>query len=497
MDTNTNIISAIANETAGENLIHTENGALGYETSRDALVDFFYKVGSMRNLGADAKRKAFAKCLADNDELAMRFLFFLRDARGGLGERLTFRDIIVDLPASTIVRIIPLIPVYGRWDDLFVLLDKRDPEVDDAVFRLIRKTWDADLVALARGEHVSLLAKWMPSIRKVSPAKVRLAKRLARECIHEDERRYRKHLSALRAALRVVERDMTLDRWSKIDYSSVPSLAGLRYREAFLRHDGARRRQYLSALAEGKTKINASVLYPYDIVGKYSHGGVDVALEEAWKALPEPSGMLSKAIVVRDGSGSMCSYVGGSVSALSVATSLAILAAEKLEGVFHDKFITFSDRPKLVDLSGCKNLREKINRAYEEADIANTDIEKTFKLILNAAVNHGLKQEDIPTVIVISDMEFDAACYDTGKALFEQIADEWRQHGLELPKLVFWNVNSRSGAIPARENENGVLLVSGFSQSIFDMLSENGGMREILVKKLMNKRYDPVSAALV
>ena len=510
-----NIMDAIKKEAADTNLVETENGALGFAGHRSDIVDFFYKASSMRSWNPEQKVDAFDKAVAEDKDLAYRMLFFLRDIRGGMGERKSFRDIVNGLPAKTVVRLLPLIPTYGRWDDVLVLLDRKEPEIRDAVYTMLRIQWNFDLSHAETGEGISLLGKWLPSIRKVSEGQVKLAKRLCRECFRIDERSYRKGLSKLRAALRVVERDMTLGKWSEIHYPSVPSKAGLIYRNAFLKHDEDRRRKYLESLEKGETKINAGALFPHEIVARYGHfvnyhtPEIDRTLEEAWKALPVPAGMLRNAIVVRDGSGSMTTQVSGKTTALHVATALAILMSEHLRGPFKDRFITFGEEPKFVDLSGYDSLNRKVGRALREADCSNTDIEKTMKLILDAAVNNGLHQEDIPAVVIISDMEFDeargvgtwrwsnfASEPPPEKVLFERIREQWAEKGFKLPKMVFWNVASRTGAVPMQENENGLLLVSGFSQNILDMLQGSGTMIDAIRKKLNVERYDAVSAAI-
>jgi hypothetical protein len=501
------IMDALKNETAYANKVETENGALGFANFKSALVDFFYKVSSMRKWAKIDKINAFQHALDEDQKLAYRMLFFIRDVRGGLGERQLFRDIMLALPAETVIPLLPLIPEYGRWDDLIAMLEHPRQSVRDAVYGILRTQWNRDIENFKMDRPISLLAKWLPSIRKVNADKVKLAKKLSRECFRLKEPEYRRGLSCLREHLKVVEREMSTDNWQFIDYEKVPSKAGMIYRNAFLKHDEERRRAFLAKLEKGEAKVNAGAVYPYEIVSQYRRSLWlnDVALEAAWKALPLPKGMLENAIVVRDGSGSMMTQISGSTTALDVATSLAVLMSEHLTGPFKDRFITFSNNPKFVDLGHCRTLHEKAERAWRESEISNTDIEKTMKLVLDAAVRNNLRQEDIPTVVIISDMEFDQARrayynWDGGvqdeKTLFETIGRQWSDKGYKLPRLVFWNVASRTGAVPMQENENGLLLVSGFSQNILDMLSGNGGMLDILRKKLMVERYDAVTSAL-
>ena len=505
------IMTELKKESANTNLTMTENGALGFTNHQSDIVDFFYKVSSMRTWSKDDKRIAFQKALAEDAELTYRMLFFVRDIRGGLGERQLFRDIFSSLDESTVLALLKLVPEYGRWDDVIDLLNTNvSDKVKEEIYALIFQTLSDDLVNMDNGKSVSLLAKWMPSIRNVAKDKVKLAKSLCMKW-RWTEKEYRKTLSKLRGYIKVVEKDMTSGQWDKIDFGSVPSKAAKNYREAFKKHQEERYNTYLEGLKKGTEKVNAGAVYPYEIVTsyRYSPSEDDTLLESQWKSLPLPKkGILSQAIVVRDGSGSMEAPVSGRTTALDVATSLAILMSENLKGEFKDRFITFSENPKFVDLGGCQNLKQKIRRCCHEAECANTDIEKTMGLILRTVVNNKIPQEEIPAVVIVSDMEFDEArgavswcwsgkrSFDSQGTLFAKIAKTWNDAGYELPKIVFWNVASRTGAVPMQENKNGLLLVSGFSQNILDMLSEGGTMLDVIRKKLMTKRYDIVAEAL-
>lgn len=150
------------------------------------------------------------------------------------------------------------------------------------------------------------------------------------------ELEYRKMLSGIRAYLNVAEVQMSANRWFKIEYSRVTSRANLLYGNAFLKHDGVRRREFLSKLTRGEAKIHADVLFPGDIVAQYYRESSrymwrmnlqekNDTLEALWKALPDYVQNDENTLVVRDGSGSMMKRVGGTnVTALQVATALAI-----------------------------------------------------------------------------------------------------------------------------------------------------------------------------
>lgn len=365
---------------------------------------------------------------------------------------------------------------------------------------------------MGRKNAISLCAKWMPSANASSNETRRLAKVLINK-LGMIERQYRKMLTALRSYTNVVEVKMSNREWSGIDYSAVPSRANLIYNNAFLRNDEQRRREYLGKLEKGEAKINAGVLFPHDIVHKYKSGwslkNKDTALEEMWKALPDYVKESGNTICVADGSGSMTSVVGGTgISCLDVANALAIYFAERSSGQFKDTYITFSEHPQLVDLSSGKSLRDKIGIALNHNEVANTNIEAVFDLILTTAVKAHMKQSELPAnILILSDMEFDSCAVSSRRSgygyakpdnkLFSVIAKRYAEHGYKLPRLVFWNICSRTGTIPVKENDLGIALVSGFSPSIVKMvLSNSTDLFECLLEQLNSERYAPVEQAV-
>lgn len=500
---------------ADNNYSMTENGAMGYRTTGKELLDLNFAVASLRSASPDDIAKRFTKAFFEDKVTAMKWLFFARDIRGGLGERRLFRIILSNMAEHNPEYIIPLlnlIPEYGRYDDLWCLLDTN---LQINVLDLVSVQLTQDIQNLKKNGSISLLAKWLPSVNASSKETKRYAKLIYKH-MGVTERDYRKALSRLRTKLNVVEKKMSEKHWNEIIYETVPSRANLIYNSAFLRNDEERRRNYLSRLEKGETKINAGTLYPHDIVHKYMSnsynvkGIVDSALEAMWDSLPDTVAGCGNTIVVADGSGSMTSTVGGSsVSALSVANALAIYFAERSSGQFKNNYITFSESPKLVDLSRGKNLRDKLQIALAHNEVANTNIEAVFDLILDTAVHNNMAQEDIPqNILIISDMEFDS-CATCGRSsdrwnrnrpnarLFEIISQRYENAGYKLPRLVFWNVNSRTATIPVIENDMGVALVSGFSTNIVKLvMSGKTDPYECLLETLNTDRYAPIGEAL-
>lgn len=519
-------MNAVKNTLINEmNVSVTENGAVGYRTSGKELLDLNFAVASLRSTSESEIVKRFKKAFCEDKILAMKWLFYTRDVRQGLGERRLFRVVLADLVNTNpemVIPVINLIPEYGRYDDLWCLLD--NPDSAKAVYQIVDKQLAQDWVNMSANKSISLLAKWMPSINASSVKTKEYGKKLAK-ALGMTERAYRKALSKLRKHLDVVEVKMSDKNWSEIKYEAVPSRANLIYNSAFLRNDEERRRDYLGKLEKGETKINASTLFPHDIVNKYTNGysvrSKDATIEALWKALPNTVKGCGNTIVVADGSGSMTSRVDpkSKVTALDVANALAIYFAERSSGQFKNKYITFSERPQFVDFSKCDSLHAKLQMAEAHNEVANTNIEKVFDLILTAAVNNRMRQEELPAnILIISDMEFDS-CATSGEStrqrspwggyyysrtvnaptqrLFDVIAQRYASYGYKMPRLVFWNVNSRTGTIPVKENDLGVALVSGFSVNVAKMvMSGKTDPFECLLETLNSERYAPVEAAL-
>ena len=234
---------------------------------------------------------------------------------------------------------------------------------------------------------------------------------------------------------------------------------------------------------------------------QYADWWLNAANEGLWAALPNLVDPNTSCIVVNDGSGSMNTPIGdGKTKARTVSGALSIYFAERLSGEFKNKFITFSENPRLIDMSGAKTLYEKIAIEQGFNEIANTNIVRVFELILRTAIKNQLKQEELPAnILIISDMEFDGNNGHWGlptEKLFISIKNRYWEHGYLLPRIILWNVNSRSGAIPLKENHLGMALVSGFSVNICKMvISGKLDPYEALKEQLLSERYAVIKAA--
>lgn len=489
------------------NVSITENGAIGYRTTGSALVDINYMTSSLRKKKDNELFDMFQAAYYENPIFAWKWLFFLRDIRGGMGERDTFKRIIkymADFRPKETATLIPYIAEYGRYDDTWVLLDT---PLKDVVVKMINAQLQMDIKNYKENKPISLLAKWLPKRNAESYISRHFAKIIVAG-LKIDDKTYNKMLVKLRKKLNLVETYMCDNQWSAIDYNSVPSKANLLYRKAFLKHDSERRTQFLEDLKNGKegVKINASTNFPHDIVHGYTRGfynmsPYDETLEQLWKNQKDTVQSAENIMVIQDGSGSMYQRVSenSTILAEEVATALAIYFAERSSGQFYNKFMTFGARPRIVDISNCQNLREKIQLTLKNTDCSNTNIEAVFRLLLTTAVKNNMKQSDLPkTLLMISDMEFDYNVSGrTDKAMFDDFALEYEKYGYELPRLVFWNICSRTGTIPIKENKNGVALVSGYSVNIMNMvLSNELNPLTCLLKQLNTERYQIIEDKL-
>lgn len=499
-----NFMNALENET-NKRMTLTDNGALAYETSGKKLLDFLFATTTLRKANSQQICREFSGVYFENPLIANKFAFWLRDCRGGNGERRIFRNYLVWLAKNkpeVAKAVIKLVPEYGRVDDLWCLLDT---ELKDSIISWIEIKIKDDVENYKNGKPISLTAKWLKSENSSSNESKRIAK-IIREGLGMTPRQYRKMLSALRKYLDVTEVKTSANRWGEIDYETVPSQANVKYSNAFMRHDEDRRIEYLESLKKGEAKINAKVLQPHEIVRKYTRrdgwytkaNTYDEALEQLWKALPVKS--LDNTLVVRDGSSSMCSGYGTTMCPLDIATGLAIYMAGHNHGIWKDKFITFSASPKFIDLSNCKNLHDKLVKTYHEDECSNTDIERTMMLILKTAVDNNCSQEDMPKNIVIcSDMQFDYGIqHNLTKSLFDKIARKYKNAGYKLPRIIFWNLSgSVNKTIPMQQNELGIALMSGFSVQLLDMvMSGETDPYKVVLETINSPRYDAVEEAV-
>lgn len=448
----------------------TTNGMKTNDSSKSALVDLFFTIGASR--GKDLS-KQFVTAYKQDETLALRLLMWARDVRGGAGEREVVRKVLLSLEKNypeALDRVLPHLAEFGRWDDLLIFQTK---EVKAKAFTLIGD---------ALRERNGLAAKWMPRQGALAAE--------IRNFFGMSPKFYRKSLVELS---KTVEQNMCANTWTDINYSHVPSLAAARYQKAFKKHDPAGYEAYKAKLTTGEAKVNASAVYPYDVIKSRKFGGDDKVIQAQWDALPDYIGD-ELVLPVVDVSGSMSCPVGGNanLTCMDVSVSLGLYLADKNKGPFKDMFLTFSSNPKLQVLKG--NLIDKLNQLQRAEWGMSTNLHGAFKCILDYAVKGKVKANDMPKyILVMSDMEFDrCASYDD--SAMQMIERKFAEAGYTVPNIVFWNLNARQGNVPVKFDKSGVALVSGFSPSIMTAIlgAEELDPESVMLKALNSPRYSVI-----
>lgn len=447
----------------------TENGMVARETTADYVVDLFYIIGTPTP--KDQLLRVFTKALHQDADLTLRVILWGRDCRGGAGRRDNFQTILNHMEETypSVTRaLISLIPEIGRYDELLCV--KSGPVREFAL----------SLFAHALRNKEPLALKWAP--REKSARKNDALDLM--KIMGMTPRQYRKYLATY---TKVVENQMCAKEWEAIEFEKVPSLASTRYQTAFKRHQEGRYSAYLDKVNAGEAKMNASVVYPHNILESLEQGNIKAA-DTQWKQLPDYFDNDTQVMPVIDVSGSMFNGVG-SVEPIKVSIALGLYCAEKNKSAFKDHFITFSGKPKLQKVSG--TLNERVTQIRWADWGMSTNIELVFKTILSMALEYNVPQTDMPNMVLIfSDMQFDR-CID-GESAMEMVERLYENAGYKIPKLVFWNLNSKDN-VPVEYNKSGAALVSGFSPAIMkSILSdklEDFSPRNVMLDAIMKDRY--------
>lgn len=484
------------------NLTYTENGALTNVSTYSDCLDLFATIGALRHASDEEIVDRFTRAFSEDPDKAMKILFFARDVRGGLGERRVFRTIMRSLAATypeSVAKNIEYFGEFGRFDDLLALMDT---PLEKAVLEYIGRQLRSDLDCLAEGRQVSLLAKWLPSVNATNEVTVRTAKKIAR-ALNMKDAEYRRVLSALRREIRILENYLR-ERDYSFDYEHQPSKAMFKYRAAFMRNDNERYSDFMNRVNAGEAKLNAGTIMPYELVdpliGRWDDGSWARKLSEeekavfntTWSALPDFGG-IGNAIAVVDTSGSM--YWGSNPTPASVALSLGLYFGERNRGAFHNHFIEFSRNARLIEIKG-ETFYDRLRYVASFSEVANTDLEAVFTLILRAAVKNRVPQEEMPEALyIISDMEFDSCVNSAGLTNFENAKRMFERCGYRLPNVIFWNVNSRNQQMPVTVNDRGVALVSGCNPRLFSMIAAGEiDPVKIMNEIVMSERYEKIAA---
>ena len=485
------------------NFTETENGAVAHKSTLNKVYDMFALGGAYRNRTDEDCILLFKNAIKEDETLALKCLFYLRDARGGQGERRFFRVcfnwLAKNYPEIARRNLIN-IAEYGRYDDLYCVVGT---PVEKDMFALIKEQLEKDIASMNESEKagVSLLAKWLKS-ENASSKETKMLGNKTRIALGLTHKAYRETLSALRTRINIVEKLMSENKFNEIEYSKIPSKAGLIYRNAFAKRDAERYKEFIN---NKENKVNAYANYPYEMVREVSKHLNHYYWQEDYKWTEEERNALQKywdnqkdylqgkpckIMGVIDTSGSMTNSSRNNVAPIDVAISIGMYAAERVGGPFKDHFITFASQPQLIKVEGV-DFVDKVKRIYDKNLIDNTNLRAAFDLIKNIALQPGVNRDDIPnTLVVVSDMEIDCGSFwrdeHIRKTEMESIRDEWKSLGLPMPHLVYWNVDARNNLILDSDEAT---YVSGCSPVIFESILTGKSGWDLCYDKLMSERY--------
>lgn len=458
------------------NTVTNTRGSNYYLTTYDSNLDVFTMIS--RYNSEEKIINLFNNALLENEDLALANLLYILDIRNGKGERrifkIIFKYLCLNHPACAL-RILPFISELGRYD---YILEGLDTPINDNVVSLIKKQLELDLEA----ENPSLLAKWLPSHR-THGINNEIAKKLMFE-LKMTEKEYRKLLAKLRSKLNIVEKNLTERTYENIDFNKVPTKALLKYNNAYINNMKDKYLNYKEQVKSGSAKINTEGLFAYEIINKllWDNDVDDDLYNLMWQNQKDVlNGCNTNVLVMADTSGSMTTY-----HAIPYATAigLAIYTAEHNNGMFKNHFITFSKEPHLCEIKG-NTIKEKIKNIPFCCE--NTDIDKAFELILKTAIENNLKQEDLPShLLIISDMEFDKGVYSVYGTNLSGWQQAFKVVGYKLPIIIFWNVIGAVHGVPATKFDQDVIMINGFSINILSdlFLPENNTINNLMLNKL-------------
>ena len=307
--------------------------------------------------------------------------------------------------------------------------------------------------------------------------------------------------------------------------------------------------QFFKDAKEGKVTVNAAnVVYPHELIKKivksmketYSHrDGVTVdadnlsvdeknGLIAQWLALVKDAreaGGLGRSLAMCDFSGSMLSSGKNGDTPYWVSMAMGLLISEVTTEEFKDTFLTFDSNPMLHRLAK-GDIFDKIASIGHVGQGLSTDFQKAMDLVLsNMKATRCKPGQEPDNLIVITDMNWDQACASDQRSRYtdhsyrhvvktapwqtqiEMIREAFKRAGEDMwgvpfvpPRIVVWNVASTSSDFHATADTEGVVMLSGWSPSLFKNLLK-GDIRsmtplEMLRIILDDERYKPVREKL-
>ena len=402
----------------------------------NACVQLFHIIRTSK-IESQVLLKYFQKAYKENPKLALKILMYTRDIRHGLGKREIFRMLFNYLCKKYphIARqLVSYLSSIGRFDDLFVGLHTN---VEDTIIEYIDKTLQNDIENFKMGRSVSLLGKWMPSINSSNKEIVKLAKYLANK-LDMSEDAYVKIITMLR------NRDMVENR----------SKENIRLEKTCKSSKDCDSLDMVSLIESCYDNYQLKDLCVNE----------EITLQEKWEKVLK-KGFVDNTIVIRDGSYSMTCDNG---VPLFVANIMTAYFSRLLNDDCKNKFLTFSDNPELVEFTS-ESLYRMLKQLEMYDDSTNLDLSKAFDIIMS-------KIESVRRIVIITDMNFDVGVEDVDS--LEIIKNQFANLHLEIPEIVYWNVNSSNIDYKV---DNNIKYITGVSNKIIDLIMNNNHVNDIFV----------------
>jgi len=365
------------------------------------------------------------------------------------------------------------------------------------------------------------LGKWLPRERKNIDGELKIVEDICQEIFSIEVKKdwfkmYRQVVTCLNKVLNTPEILMCSHRWSLIDYTRIPSRCLNMTRKAHLNlkigetlevkdfetgnrypgdEDRIKARGNLIDTLINK-KIHGAQMFPHELVKQVFNNkarppninsinilkfydteellihkqfeDIIFRTKESMEALsqknPEHRGFdLGKLLPLSDVSGSMA----GDPMYASIALGLIVSELKPENSPFKNMVMTFHDNPSLVSTHDCFDYVGKIHKIKNMSWGGTTNFEKAMDIILNTSIQNHLPFEQVPDLIVFSDMQFNQACSDkSSNTMFEVITNKFKAKGYpRAPHIVFWNLRGDTSGVPVKNDTQGVTMLSGFSPS--------------------------------
>jgi hypothetical protein len=502
----------------------TANGALSYISSYDPRVDFCFK--TVRKIEDQHLFSLLNASLRYKLNDTLKLLFYVRDCRGGKGERAVFISCmrwIFNNHDNDFTPLLQYIPEYGTYKDL--LLCALGTKYESAMLKQYACVLANDVFNMQGAKSISLAAKWAPSsgrsihkkypyvinklIKYYNKYRLNIAKCAnAMLSVKNDSgttgvasssnnttialkrlnyASYRKTISKLRARLDIVEKHLCNSDFGGINYEHVPGVAMNLYKKTFTNNDSVRFAQYLDNVRANTASIKTATVFPYQLVQD-----IDETSELMYKQMVRDTTIHKNTLVVVDTSGSMDTNTKPNL--LQVAISLGLLINDcSTNSKFPSNLISFSTTPQWIKVNREDSLKHKYKHVSDAAWCMTTNLFAVFTMILKHAISAKLRAVNMPEqILILSDMQFDSALGNTNTnfALVEKMFED---SNYKMPRIVFWNLSGKFVDFPATCNDR-VLLVSGFSQSVCKLLINNTIIDpSALIDNIINSsRYSPI-----